>query len=366
MRASRLRPRPAATGLGLAGVLASAALTASALPATALPATALAPLSAPASAPASVPPSVPVAERAPSGTTAHVLAISIDGLNPDALRRLGVEGAPNITGLIQDGVSTLNARTEVERTTTLPNHTGMLTGRRVAADHGGHGVTWDDGRDLTVQQGAGHPVASVFTEVHGAGGSTALFSAKQKLDLYPRSWPGAIDRAVTKDDEPAVVRAVVGDLAHRTRSFTFLHLARPDRAGHAHGFMGRAYLAAVRRTDEEIGRVLAAADRPALADLVVVLTSDHGGAEGATSHSDTRLLADYTVPFIVEGPGIDAGDLYQNNPDYRDPVADRPGYGARRQPVRNGDLANVVTGLLGLGPVPGSQLDRAQDLTVTR
>ena len=30
--------------------------------------------------------------------------------------------------------------------------------------------------------------------------------------------------------------------------------------------------------------------------------------------------------------------------------------------MRNGDLANLVTELLGLGPVPGSELDAGQDL----
>jgi hypothetical protein len=33
--------------------------------------------------------------------------------------------------------------------------------------------------------------------------------------------------------------------------------------------------------------------------------------------------------------------------------------------VRNGDVANLATDLLGLGPVPGSELDAEQDLTVT-
>lgn len=303
--------------------------------------------------------------RAPEARTDHVLAISIDGLNPAAIRRLGRDRAPHLYELIDDGVSTLNARTEVERTTTLPNHTGMLTGRRVEARSGGHGVTWDDDRPTTVQKAAGHSVASIFTVVDKAGGSSALFASKEKFSLYQRSWPKAIDRSFVSDDESATVRKVQADLRDHARDFTFLHLARPDRAGHEYGFLSSRYLKAVAQVDAEIGKVLdTAAARPALADLIVIVTSDHGGPQGSRSHSDRTELANYTVPFIVWGDTVDRGDLYQFNPDYRDPVGGRPGYGAARQPVRNGDVANLAAGLLGLGPVPGSEFDADQDLDV--
>ena len=41
----------------------------------------------------------------------YVIAISVDGLNPAAIRRLGRSGAPNLYRLMDEGVSTLNART---------------------------------------------------------------------------------------------------------------------------------------------------------------------------------------------------------------------------------------------------------------
>ena len=57
-------------------------------------------------------------------------------------------------------------------------------------------------------------------------------------------------------------------------------------------------------------------------------------------------------------------DLYALNPGYRDPGRRRSSHATRRQPVRNGDVANLVTDLLGLEPVGGSQLDAQQDLDV--
>ena len=55
------------------------------------------------------------------------MAISLDGFNPQALRKLGRAGTPNLHKIIRQGASTLNARTEQEMTITLPNHTGMVT-----------------------------------------------------------------------------------------------------------------------------------------------------------------------------------------------------------------------------------------------
>ena len=84
-----------------------------------------------------------------------------------------------------------------------------------------------------------------------------------------------------------------------------------------------------------------------------MLTADHGGRR-ASSHCDRALLANYRIPFVVWGRGVGPGDLYGLNPGLRRPRHARSvGYGARQQPVRNGDLANLALDLLGLGPVPG-------------
>ena len=74
-----------------------------------------------------------------------MLAISVDGLNVAALDRLG-RGRAQLPPAARRGAATRNARTEREQTITLPNHTGMLTGRRIAKERGGHGVTWNDDR----------------------------------------------------------------------------------------------------------------------------------------------------------------------------------------------------------------------------
>ena len=71
------------------------------------------------------------AVEARAATGRQVVVITLDGLNPDALTRLGRSGAPQLHRMMRQGASTLNARTELEQTETLPNHIGMVTGRRI-------------------------------------------------------------------------------------------------------------------------------------------------------------------------------------------------------------------------------------------
>jgi hypothetical protein len=307
---------------------------------------------------------LPAPEAGPAPTVDRVLAISIDALNPAALSKLGPERTPFLHRLLDEGASTLNARSQVEETETLPNHTSMVTGRRVQASRGGHGVTWNVHRPgTTVQAAAGHPVASVFTVAHTAG-STALFSAKQKFSLFNRSWDADIDRMLIRDgDDLALMKAARSDLVHSGRDFTFVHFGHADVTGHAKGFMSPAYLAAVERVDGMVGKLVRAIEsHPELAGTAIILTADHGG-RGTHGHYDPTKYVNYRVPFVVWGPGVTHGDLYAMNPTYADPGRSRVLYSGR-QPIRNGDLANLALDLLGLGPVPDSKYDVRQLLSV--
>ena len=245
----------------------------------------------------------------------------------------------------------------------------MVTGRRIQARTGGHGVTWNDNRrrPRTVQAAAGGPVESVFTVVHESGGSAAVFASKTKFSLWQRSWPAAIDKMVIQLDNLRLTRAAARDLRRNDRELRFVHLSLPDAVGHARGFMSRPYLRAVRQVDGMVGELVATieADPDLAASTAVIVTSDHGGrGEG---HHDRRSPDNYRVPFIVAGPGVAAGaDLYDlNADDYRDPGNRRTTYRAARQPVRNGDVANLALDLLDLGAVPGSEHNRSLDLDVS-
>lgn len=325
--------------------------------------------------------SIPASTTSPLGFSAddpvnQVLAISVDGLNPRAITQLGPSGAPAFYRMMREGAFTFNARTERGITRTLPNHTGMLTGRRISASSGGHGVTFNSDNGKTVHQSAGHYVASVFDVVHDNGGSTALYSAKTKFAFYSRTWNTAgakdkvgrdngrakIDRVVLDTDNARLVAQVNAELKKAPRTFTFLHISLPDQAGHENGFMSAQYVEAVRQTDRLLGTLLITiAGRAALrSHLLVLLTADHGGL--GASHSSATEVQDYRVPFLAWGPGVARGkDLYALNPTFRDPGNGSPSY-AGKQPIRNGDLANLTTDVLDLPTVPGSEFDRPRTL----
>jgi Type I phosphodiesterase / nucleotide pyrophosphatase len=310
----------------------------------------------------------------------RVLAISIDGLNPGAIQQLGRSRTPTFHRLMREGAYTLNARTVREQTRTLPNHTAMFTGRRVDGEHGGHGYTDNVDNGTTVHRAAGHYVASVFDVVHDNGGSTALFAAKIKFNLYKRTWNAhggpdrvgrndgraKIDRFTIDLNNSRLVAKLTADLRRSPREFTFVHLSLPDRAGHEHDFMGKEYLDAVEQSDRLLGRILnTVAARPALrGHTLVLLTADHGG-KGATHYAADRLT-NYRIPFMAWGPGVPGGrNLYSLNPALRSPGASRTSYSGK-QPIRNADLANVVTNALDLPPVPGSELNGSGTLNVFR
>jgi predicted AlkP superfamily pyrophosphatase or phosphodiesterase len=326
--------------------------------------TLVAALALPGGAATAIPEAAAPAARVEPG--ARVLAISVDGLNPTAIRRLGTERAPVLNRLVAEGAATLNARTAREMTVTLPNHTTMVTGRRIDAARGGHGVDWnDDLRGRTVQAAAGEPVASVFTAVADGGGESSVFAGKSKFSLFKRSWPAAVDR-LTIDEQPArLVRAARAELVNDDRELTFLHLALPDAAGHDRGFMSPAYLHAVARTDRLIGLMVRAIEKHAdlASEVTVVLTADHGGR--GPSHGDATKPFNYRIPFLAWGADVETGDLYAMNPQRANPRGVRTTYAAARQPVRNGDLANLVTTLLGLPAVAGSEFGVTQDLRVS-
>lgn len=296
-----------------------------------------------------------------------VVAVSIDGLRSSALKQLGAERAPVLHRLVREGASTLNARTARELTDTLPNHTSMVTSRRIAAGRGGHGVTWNDERldPPTVHDAAGEPVASAFSVIGTAGGTTGLFASKPKFSLFDRSWGEDLDEFVVNGHNGRLVRLVRADLRAHTRTFRFVHLSRPDVVGHRRGFRSSAYLDAVARTDVLLGRIVATLEDEGLAGgTVLLVTSDHGGGGG--SHRDPTKLANYRVPFLAWGAGVATGaDLYDLNPDYANPGRRRTGYATSPPPVRNGVLANLVTDLLELGPLPDSELDARQDLDLS-
>jgi hypothetical protein len=314
-------------------------------------------------------------------TGACVIHVSVDGLRADAIAALGPLAAPNFHRLRIEGAFTDNARTDVDYTTTLPNHACELTGRPVLGPDG-HGVTFNGDDPRTLEQVHGAYVAGVFDVAHDHGLATGMYASKSKFAIFDRSWNGTngapdtagvdngrdkIDAYVYQSNTAALVDSFIARMTASPLCYSFIHLTDPDGAGHAYGWESVRYIDAIEKVDGLIGRILGLIDGDErLANRTyLVVTADHGGA--GTDHADAANPLNYTVPLSVWGPGVPAGaDLYALNAATRaDPGHAKPPYPASPPPIRNGETANVSLDLLGLPAVPGSVIDPAQDCDAT-
>ena len=220
------------------------------------------------------------------------------------LNKVGRAGAPNLLRLFRNGASTKNARTQIEMTVTLPNHTSQVTGRPIEVGNSGHGVDWNTHiPGTTIQDDGAGDIESIFTQVHDAGRQTALFATEEKFSLLKRSWPASINRStIVQDGDHAVAVAARRDLLNNNRAFTFVHLGAMDEAGHAHGWMSRPYLRAAKLVDAQIGILLKAIrEHNRLHDVTIVLTADHGGKAGEKGHAVVTEYFNYRIPFVDLG-----------------------------------------------------------------
>jgi len=317
----------------------------------------------------------------------HVIHISVDGLRPSDLQSMiAAGGAPNFKRFQDEGVWTNNARTDYTHTITLPNHTSMITGRPVSQPSGfpamtEHGFTNNDDppptRTIHNFTNPDYYKASTFDVVHDAGFSTAMYASKSKFNLYNQSYNAAagaphlngsdkIDVYFGSSNTAAMQNQLLSGLTANHFDYTFVHYADPDEAGHNSGWGSTAYIAAIKTVDGYLGEVfnLVQNDATLAGQAAIILSADHGGT--GTGHGTETNSLNYTVPFYVWGAGVGHGDLYALNTGSRlNPGTSRPSYSAAIQPIRNGDGGNLALKLLGLGPIPGSVINAAQNLRVT-
>jgi predicted AlkP superfamily pyrophosphatase or phosphodiesterase len=277
----------------------------------------------------------------------HVVIISVDGLRPDAIERYP---AHTLWRRVREGAYSLRAQT-ISPSKTLPSHTSMLTGLPPSD----HGVTWNS--DQTSARGMVE-ATTVFEVAKGEGLHTAAFFSKSKFHHLQK--PGTLDHTEAPSGlvflmATETVEATVRYLKHERPNLLFVHIAEPDYAGHAVGWMSFVYGWAVRRADAAVARVLEAAEEAfGSGNFTVIVTADHGGHGRTHGTEDPR---DMTIPWIAWGRAVRAGEI----PDGETAAAgsdrgDTPKNAAKSavtvgaaRPIRTMDTAATALWLLGVG-----------------
>lgn len=314
----------------------------------------------------------------------YVIFISCDGTRPDAITAFGQAHTPTFRRLRTEGAYTDNARTEAAHTTTLQNHTSMISGRPVGGPEG-HGWTDNSNPKLgqNLHRNRNAYLASVFDVAHDHGLRTALFASKTKFSLYDLSYDGQrgaadktgpdngrdkIDVCLVSGVTVSLVDKLVGELkSGNPPQFSMLHLSNPDAAGHDSGWRleskNTAYMKSIAMVDTLIGRVMEAIDttEQLRGRTYVIVTADHGGLSGTKGHEQPTKRDNFRIPFYVWGPGVKSGaELYSlNRPGRKDPGDENPTEGV--PPIRNGEAGNLALQILGLPPIPGSVHNAGHD-----
>ena len=324
-----------------------------------------------------------------------VLAISVDGLRSDALLAGGSEELPHFYRLMNEGVGTLNARTDPDFQVTLPNHTSMLTGRHVTAGATAHNWTGNslapEGTQLLLPDSK--PMPGMFDDCATEGIRTALFAGKPKFALFNDSWHPSLFMVAPCEKEEDVIgqqnllthnllmqfdSMLNSPLEQHKRNLIFLHYLGPDVAGHMHHWNltnGSAYRLSVQEVDRQLGKIFKWLDaHPEIRNrTAILLTSDHGGGSPANNHhGNPRMWINYIIPFLTWcGDAAKVGtlrnnDLYAINAKVRkDPSLSNPhGIASGLPPIRNGEIANLARMLMGLPSVKGSPLNFDQGLRI--
>ncbi len=304
----------------------------------------------------------------------HVVVVAVPGLTSTVVRKMGTQLA-ELDRMVQGGASTRNARTAAESTSPDANLVSLLTGRRVYPKAAGHGVGSKSTLPKTVHESAGQYVSSVFDLAHNLSRRTSFVSSRPQSKLVRESWnkksggkdPYGVDDGTAKFDQVKTLRddaAVVSwwksKMASSPAALSVVELSGAERAGTADGYTSDAYQKAVKMVSRRVAAIRRGIQgQSEMNGTTLLVVTGTSGAQ-KTKGSSRKWVESYRVPMFVTGPGVPpAADLYGLNPSLAYPGKDQVGYSGP-QPLRVGDLANLLTRTLGLPPIPGSTQDTQQ------
>lgn len=223
-----------------------------------------------------------------------LLFVMIDGLRPDALAQASCS---HLTELQHRAAWSLSARS-VMPSVTLPCHMSIFH----SVPPTRHGVVTNDWQPMV------RPVNGLVDVARAHNKRCAFFHNWEPLRNLNRpeslAYSFYIDNCYANQPQAdhVVVRHALAAQAEHGFDFLFVYLGMVDVAGHAYGWMSPGYLEQVNRADDALGQLLAGLP----ADTTILLQADHGGHD--RTHG-TESPQDMTIPWLVAGPGVKAGEI---------------------------------------------------------
>ncbi|MFF4328616.1 alkaline phosphatase family protein [Streptomyces sp. NPDC001591] len=251
-----------------------------------------------------------------AATPGKVLVIGLDGV---VLDRLKAANAPNLKGLMADGLtarSTLYAG-PMAATSSGPGWSTIATGvwpdKHGVKDNTFTGKNYTAHPDFLTRAENAKPALNTYaaadweplTSTDAAG---PVFSAKADKRLSLKG-----DRDGYESEDPKIATAASAELRDGNPDASFVYFGQVDGAGHAYGAAGQQYLDAISRVDTLVGRLLTAVQtRPAYAqeNWKILVTTDHGHTD-AGGHGGSTLQERGTF-VIAKGAGIPAGSVRED------------------------------------------------------
>ncbi|WP_033224778.1 alkaline phosphatase family protein [Streptomyces virginiae] len=250
---------------------------------------------------------------AAAANTDKVLVIGIDGA---VLDRVKVAAAPNLNGLMAQGLtarSTLYAG-PMAATSSGPGWSTIATGvwpdKHGVKDNSFIGKNYAAHPDFLTRIENAKPALNTYAAadwepVTSTDQNGPIFSSKVDKRLSLKG-----DRDGYRTEDPKVAAAAAAELRDQNPDAAFVYLGEIDAAGHSYGAASQQYLDTIARVDTLVGQLLTAVkNRPTYAqeNWKILVSTDHGHTDSG-GHGGSTIQERGTF-VIAKGPGIPAGSV---------------------------------------------------------
>lgn len=232
----------------------------------------------------------------------RVIVVVLDGLRADAAPLFQL---PHVLRLAARGASTFSAHT-VSPSVTAAAMGSLLTGVR-PLDHGLASDRFRIPRPRVVLQPLPRILADAGVTSHaylaalpfGYGALARRLAQRVGVAHATFRGHGALES----------LAAARPTLARERKGFFLFHWPDGDRAGHAHGWTSRPYVAAAQRMDEALGLLDVLTGASTDPETLLIVLADHGGGGTDFRDHDSAHVHDRTIPLLLAGGRVVTGEL---------------------------------------------------------